>query len=372
YINFVGLTFSDADYTLPKEGIPTLPDVGDIYPPSAITFKAARFCTFKDNTVRNVGTYALEVNGEGNKIIGNEIYDTGSGGIISRSFGKERNEICSNHIHHCGKVFHSGVGIYIDDGGDLISHNLIHNISQSGVYICNGTTDNKGMQKNNREQELIIEFNEIHNVMEVMNDGAGIFAHGSNILIRGNVIYDIHSYGRGAPGWGIALGCDTANTRVENNLVYRTSEGLYIWCGNKNNTIENNIFVNPELALMHSNNPKDRHHENVRLIRNIFYYSSMGADLFKVYGERSAPAESDYNIFWNPGGCIWTNPVIWGMKEVAYFEAWQKEGFDKHSIVKDPLFVDKNNDDYSVKSNSPAFDVGFKPFDVSKVGLRGK
>ncbi|HDY89381.1 MAG TPA: right-handed parallel beta-helix repeat-containing protein [bacterium] len=372
YLNFTGLTFSDAGYLLPEEGFPTLPDIGDIYRPSAITFEGTRFCTFKNNSISNVGTYALEVTGEGNHIIGNEIYDAGGGGIISRSFGKERNEICYNHIHNCGQVFHGGVGIYIDDEGGLISHNLIHNVSQSGVYIGKGTTDNKEMQKNNREQELIIESNEIRNVMEIMNDGAGIFAHGSNILIRGNVIYNIHSYGRGAPGWGIALGCDTENTRVENNLVYRTREGLYIWDGNKDNTIENNIFVDTELALVHSNNPKDRNHENVRLIRNIFYYSNIGADLFKVYGERSAPAESDYNIFWNPSGCIWTNPVIWGMKGVAYFEDWLKKGFDKHSTVKDPLFVDKNNDDYSLKPNSPAFNVGFKPFDVLKVGLRGK
>ena len=30
YINIIGLTFSDVSYTLPAEGIPTLPDVGDI------------------------------------------------------------------------------------------------------------------------------------------------------------------------------------------------------------------------------------------------------------------------------------------------------------------------------------------------------
>ncbi len=205
-----------------------------------------------------------------------------------------------------------------------------------------------------------------------MNDGAGVFVCDSNIVIKNNLIHDIQSYGRGAPGWGIALGFNTANTRVENNLVYRTSEGLYIWGGNKNNTIENNIFVNPESALMHSNNPKDRQHENVRLIKNIFYYSSMQADLFKVYGERSAPSESDYNVFWNPGGCIWTNPVIWGMKGIAYFEDWQKHGFDKHSTVKDPLFLDKANDNYSLKPDSPAIKMGFKPLDFSRVGLRGR
>ncbi len=94
--------------------------------------------------------------------------------------------------------------------------------------------------------------------------------------------------------------------------------------------------------------------------------------MFKIYGKDSAPVESDYNIYWNPGCCIWLNPVIWGMRDVAYFEDWQKLGYDKNSIVKDPLFVDRKKDDYSLKPNSPAFKVGFKPFDISNVGLEGR
>jgi len=36
------------------------------------------------------------------------------------------------------------------------------------------------------------------------------------------------------------------------------------------------------------------------------------------------------------------------------------------------LFVDLENDDYSLKPESPAFKVGFKPIDLSQVGLRGR
>jgi hypothetical protein len=34
------------------------------------------------------------------------------------------------------------------------------------------------------------------------------------------------------------------------------------------------------------------------------------------------------------------------------------------------MFVDPGNDDYSLKPDSPALKLGFKPIDMSEVGLR--
>jgi len=299
-------------------------------------------------------------------------YDTGSGGIITRNYEVEPNVISYNHIHHCGRVYASAVGINIDDGGGIISYNEIHHTSHSGIYARHFATEFQPQERRNQVQRLLIEYNEIYDTMTEVNDGGGIYVRDSNILIRNNIIHDIYSYGKGTPGVGIYLGCETEDTRVENNLVYSTREGLHFGQSNRNITIENNMFIDGELSMVDMYNPKGSHHENIKFLRNIFYYSRIDVDLFKIDGERSAPAVSDYNIFWNPGGCIWTNPVIYGMKGVAYFEEWQKRGFDTHSIVDDPLFIDKKNDNYSLKSNSPAFKVGFKSIDISTVGLRGK
>ena len=81
---------------------------------------------------------------------------------------------------------------------------------------------------------------------------------------------------------------------------------------------------------------------------------------------------SDYNLFFHTRGCIWSSPIIVGIPGIDSFEEWQKNGYETHSIVADPLFVDAANDDYSLKPDSPAFQLGFKPIDVSTVGLRGK
>ena len=372
YIKIYNITFSDTTWRLPKQGYPDCGDVGDIVKPSAITLEGARYCTLENNCIRNVGTYALEITGYGNKVVGNEIFSTGSGGIISRNYNEEDNVLSYNHIHHCGEVYPSAVGINIDDGGGIVSHNLIHDISHSGIYARHWDTENQARERRNQEQTLIIEYNEIYNVMQKINDGGGIFVRDSNIMIRNNLIHDIFSYGNGTPGWGIYLGCESRDTKVENNVVYRTREGVHVWYNNRNITIKNNVFIEGELSQITYQNPKNFQHENIKLLRNIIYYTKADAFLFKLSGERSAPVESDYNVLFCNEVCILKDLAIKGIPEINSFKEWQERGFDTHSLVTDPLFVDKDADDYSLKSKSPAFKLGFKPINLSSVGLKGR
>ncbi len=60
------------------------------------------------------------------------------------------------------------------------------------------------------------------------------------------------------------------------------------------------------------------------------------------------------------------------LEGAEYFADWQELNFEKHSLVMDPNFVNVSEDDYSLNPNSPAFKIGFKPIDISNVGLRGK
>ncbi|MFC1739324.1 right-handed parallel beta-helix repeat-containing protein [Planctomycetota bacterium] len=368
YVSIRGLTFCDTDYIFPKEGIPPIRDVGDIWFPSAITLKGVRECAFANNTIRNTGTYGLDLTGDAIRVIGNEIYDTGSGGIINRSYGRHRNIISYNHIHHCGSVFHGGVGINIDDGGGLIANNLIHHTSHSGIYVRHFETDyEQEFQRKNQEQGLVIEYNEIYDVMHGMNDGAGIFVRDDKIVIRNNLIHDVWPFqgGLGSPAWGIYLGCETRNCLVENNVVYRAQAGQLVWHKNINNTIYNNIFVEGGRAQYnYSGGP----HEKIRLLRNIIYFSNPDGVLYRISGD-SVPMESDYNLIFNTKG---KDLVIGGLPGVTTFQDWQKRGFDTHSVIADPMFVDPENDNYSLRPESPAFKLGFKPIDLSMVGLRGR
>ncbi len=374
YINISSLTFGETDYMLPKEGIPTIRDVGDIWFPATITMKGVSECVFEDNTIRNTGTYALDLTGDAIRVIGNKIYDTGSGGIINRSYGKHRNVIAYNHIHHCGSVFHSAVGINLDDGGGSIANNLIHDISHTGIYVRHFETDyGQEKQRRNQEQGLIIEYNEIHDVMQMVNDGGGIFVRDDYITIRNNLIYN-------SPNHGIYLGCETRNCLVENNIVYDTRDALQAWYDNKNNTIFNNIFAGQTTTALLYTNASGTRHEQVRCLRNIIYLSSPGAVPYASLwmtnscDERSLPMESDYNIIYHTAGTelgiTWMDKVYG--KDLNTFEDWKQLGFDTHSIIADPLFVDPENHDYNLRPDSPALKMGFKPIDVSRVGLRGR
>jgi len=372
YVNLSGFTFCDADWDLPENGYPDCGDVGDIVDPSTITYQASRFCEFTNNCVKNTGTYALEVTGDGNLISENEIHDAGGGGIITRSFGKEPNEITYNHIHHCGLVYPSSVGVNIDDGGGTIAHNLIHDITHSGVYGRHWATATQPKERRNQEQALKIEFNEIFDVMLNINDGAGIFIRDSNIVINNNLIHDVYAGGARCPGWGIYLGCETRDTKVTNNVVYRTLENVHVWYFDRDILIENNIFVGPRKCQINYQNPAHLKHENIKFHRNIVYCTQTGGHLYSISGERSLPVESDHNIMFSTIGCVLNDPIIKGLPGVQSFADWKERGLDANSITADPLFVDLENDDYSLKPESPAFKVGFKPIDLSQVGLRGR
>ena len=59
---------------------------------------------------------------------------------------------------------------------------------------------------------------------------------------------------------------------------------------------------------------------------------------------------------------------FYNLPEVKTFEDWQRKGFDFHSIVADPLFVDPVNDNYTLRDDSPVFKLGFQQIDISTVG----
>jgi hypothetical protein len=73
----------------------------------------------------------------------------------------------------------------------------------------------------------------------------------------------------------------------------------------------------------------------------------------------------DYNLYFNPDK---------SREEIKFdrwsFDEWQASGQDNHSIYADPMFRDPDKGDFYLFSDSPAFDLGFRPIDMSTVGPR--
>ena len=52
-----------------------------------------------------------------------------------------------------------------------------------------------------------------------------------------------------------------------------------------------------------------------------------------------------------------------GTTPLGSWRAWQSAGHDRNSRVDDPLFADLGAGDFSLRSGSPALDLGFVPLD---------
>ena len=132
--------------------------------------------------------------------------------------------------------------------------------------------------------------------------------------------------------------------------------------GGKDNLIENNVFVDGAYSQVYVANCENNS-TGLRFQRNIVAYAAPDAALFACGRVDQEVIRIDRNLYFPPGG---KTPALRGCPSLA---AWQKQGFDRNSLVADPRFVDPAHDNYALKLDSPAFQLGFQPIDTSRVGL---
>lgn len=285
--------------------------------------------------------------------------------------GDPENEMYVEYITVCGITF-SGKGILSSNDhqisgsksrmASLIDLKYVRRCVFKGNTIRN--TRSSAFQMTGVENEIT------GNCIVDVYDGA-IRVHGDHFTIHHNMIRDIHYTDEWErPGWGIFLAGETSNTSIESNTIVRAGICLFLWDQNINIKIENNILVNPELSMVKLSNREGSKHENIQISRNIFYYRYNDVDLYYLSGGGSFPGMSDNNIFWNPTGCINTSKVIRGIQGASLFYEWYGLGFDTHSLIQNPLFIDPGNDDYRISEDSPAFAVGFESIGKQKDILR--
>ncbi|MFC2087002.1 chondroitinase family polysaccharide lyase [Bacteroidota bacterium] len=389
YITLSGFTFCETGWPGGWQGA-----IMDEIEPAAITLSNAHWCTIKNNTITNVGTYGIEILkvGSNNVIDMNEISYTGSGGlrigehlIYTKDnywFGNayyipvenRRNTITNNYIHHCGMIHPSGGGILIGcSQQNVIAHNHIHDIAYCGIALRGDTEGN------------IVEYNHIHDAMQRLCDGGAIYAilfACDGTIIRNNLLHDIPSDKWSK--WGIYIDGLVDHVIVMDNIVYRCAWGSYMdnVAGKYHHWI-NNIFVDATQGQMFWGGRWNQPGYNT-FINNIVYYSDPDAYFINCGSENTIMnkmIEMDYNLYYYTEGGpkemlidVWSERI--GMKDpierpIQSLYDLQELGFDSHSIIADPLFVDPENDDYRLKPESPAFLLGFRQIDMSTVGPIG-
>jgi hypothetical protein len=158
--------------------------------------------------------------------------------------------------------------------------------------------------------------------------------------------------------WGIDLDDGSSHYHVYDNLCLGCSvklrEGFY-------RRVENNILIGNEGIQLHV--PFDYNRDYIA--HNIIILDLPAAYLFGRTSIRKMLDASliDENLFWSLAQHF--DPDL----ENHELKRYQAGGIDRNSLSADPMFVDPLNLDFRLKPNSPALQVGFKPFPLDKFGV---
>jgi parallel beta-helix repeat protein len=362
-ITFRGFNFRHADWSMPSDGYADAPQAA-VKVGAAFEATGAESCTLERCTFTQIGGYAIWF-GRGskrNRIVANEIYDAGAGGIkigdttlheneAERSFN---NQVTDNVIYDLGKIYPGAVGIWVGQSSrNEITHNLIHDLFYSGISVGWVWGYGKSDCEGNR-----IEWNEVYNIgRATLNDLGGIYTLGTRGgTVRNNLVHDVTCFSERARG--IYLDEGTTGLVVENNVVYRcTSSGIHLHYG-RENLIRNNISaLNEDFQISRA---KAEPHRALTLEGNILYLES-GRALGGTWAQGEVAL--DRNVYFDARG----QEVRLGSKS---FAEWHAAGYDQSSVVADPLFVDPLRCDFRLRPESPALKLGFHEIDMRDVGPR--
>lgn len=368
YVAFRGFTFEATDYDFQKQ---------DWYhsESAAVWLREASHCTFSDCRFVNLGGSALVGYGRctHNSFLRNEVAYCGAGAVTLNSNPNNQhlgdaadywlaayNRVSGNHIHHTGLIWKHGNPLCLNSAvHNVISHNSIHDVPRMGTCVTASAGGN------------LLEFNEVRRTNLETGDSGGIYFYNTDRAKEGNIVYnnlvaDVIGMGTTEDGkivtpnytWGIYIDGESSKTTVRSNLVYRNVLGGVFINGGHGNAVENNVLVDGSARQVMYSNYSQRGVGNV-FRRNLIAYPNPEAVLGLGDQPDTAHLASDWNLFWHNG------------LAVPELDNLRGRGFETHSVVADPLFVNPAKDDYRLRPDSPAFQLGFRPVDTRRIGPEG-
>lgn len=372
-IHIRGLTFHDTTYSH---------DIGSFYvqPEAAVWLEYARGCVVRDCTFSLLGGYAVHLTQKTTqcKVLGCRMFENGGGGVLATGDTERQPTNCviaGCHMHHLGLVYKHCAGVYITTGsGHRVAFNTITDVPRYAISF-------KSYGPKAASHRNVAEYNEMLRTNLETNDTGAIETLGrdrkpSGNVIRFNLILDVVGMKHRPEGgiitphytWGIYLDDYSSGTQVYGNIVARTVRGGYHNHLGFDNVVENNIFVDGQLQQFEYNGRAEMRRNVVR--RNIVVWSNPEAIYCRSSGwSREVLRECDYNVVWCTAVDI--SSIDRAITPEGSWAKWVAAGFDAHSVVADPQFVDAAGDDYRLKPTSPALRLGFQPIPVERIGVRG-
>jgi len=348
------------------------------------------YITFEDCSFDHIGNYAVDVRTYVHHVTFDNcsVSDIGAGGFRISCDNKNIYPVTDEVPHHItitdctidgyGKIHGAAVGIHLQYAYDCV---IAHNEIANGVYsaMSVGWTWDYGAHATSN---ITVEKNHIHDIgVGLLSDMGGIYTLGEQPGTEnsGNLIYNIGSAKDGYGGWGIYNDAATSYVTVENNIVYNCSATAYNTARAKENIVRNNIFgLSGDGAVqVASEESYNEGIKNLTLERNILV-SDFAAIYFSKYtwftmtddsnlmwdytfGENVLSIQQDFETY--PEGML-------NAAKKTNFDKLKSNGYYNNAVVADPLFADPFNGDFTLPENSPAWDIGFEPIDISDVGPR--
>jgi parallel beta-helix repeat protein len=362
-----GLTFADTDWDPGPKGYADTQGAVEIR--GDVIAEGAVDVTIEECVFTRLAGYGLEL-GRGCqrwRVVGNEFYDLGGGGIrLGESRGRsgafdpcQGHVITDNHLHRLGRVYAPAIGVFIlQSAHNRVAHNHIHDLFYTAISVG----WNWGYQETPCHDN-VIEFNHLHDIgQRLLSDMGAIYTLGiqKGTIVRNNLIHDVEAFTYG--GWGLYPDEGSSHITFENNVVYRCKSAGFHQHYGRENIVRNNIFAaNREHQLMRT---RQENHTSFVFERNIVYFDS-GNLLGGSWSSNRFLMDSNLYFDARPEA----RPETLRFAE-ATFDQWRQRGHDANSIIADPRFFNPREFNFRLSANSPALQLGFKPIDLSRVGIR--
>jgi len=349
--------------------------------PGAVIFERAERCILYGCELAHLAGYGVEMlaGSQGNVVAASTIRDLGAGAVkighedlanvhsgevgsvirtAARWLRPQTATVVDCHLHDGGHIYPSAVGIWIGNAGqNRIQHNHIHHFAYTGIscgwswgYAPTRTWDNR------------IEHNHIHHInhRKVLSDNGGIYTLGiqPGSTVVGNHVHDISSYHYG--GQGIYPDEGSSGILFEANCIHHVAYYGYSVHYGRYLTLRNNILMVMGDGVLDPGRV------------DLSFGQKLESNLMVWVDCNRLKSAAD----WHPMHCETRGNLVWcdSVGGVPWFRgtlaAEQAAGRWQNSVEADPLFADARSGDFALRADSPAFAVGFRPFDWSQAGVR--
>ncbi|UCD75586.1 MAG: right-handed parallel beta-helix repeat-containing protein [Phycisphaerales bacterium] len=228
--------------------------------PAAVSFQWAEACRIEECRIQGLGTSGVWF-GAGCReceLAGCAVRDIAANGLMIGEDRQRRveagpwwqaapgqvafgNVVRDCLIERCGRRFYGAVGVWVGLAERTsIIHNEIRELPYTGVSV--------GWMWNPTPtpcRENLVEYNNIHHVMQLLSDGGGIYTLGRQpgTVLRGNAIHDIVANVGRAPSNGVFMDEGTTEIVLEGNVIWNAARTPIRFHRTRENTVRSNIFV---------------------------------------------------------------------------------------------------------------------------------